>query len=901
MRRFRIFLRTFVAKFKSTDMKKFMSRLREPQVWGFGVSVVIMAAVALAFFYPDALEGNTLRQADMQQGAANGQEGLEYYAQTGEKALWTNSLFSGMPTFQISPSYPSNSFFDWLNDVYGLWLPAPANLLFMMMFGMLILLYVMGMRWYYALLGAIAWGFSSYFVILIGAGHIWKFLALTYIPPTIGGLLLCYRGCLAGGAAMTALFAMLQLNANHPQMTYYFAFVMVAVAMAYLVEAVRGKAVRRWCASTAVALCAGCLAVGANMPSLYNTYEYAKETKRSQSELTSRTDADASIATERPTGGLPRQDIVGWSYGKAETFTLLVPNVKGGATARPEAGNMTYMGLDRLPDASRYSDSSAGALLPYLPQYFNDSEGTNGPVYVGAIICALFLLGCMIVRGPLKWALVTMTVFSVLLAWGRNFESLTDFMIYHFPMYSKFRAVESILVIAEFTMPLLGIMALHKLLTTDDAWTRYRRAFLVAFGLPAVLCLLAAVAPGIYGSAVTEMDRQTVSSIQQQVLQMAQTYGYSPAEAQGVLYQYSLSNPDNERVITELRHGLVSADGWRGFLFLALGAAFVFLAMTRRLKPAAATLCLGALVLADLYGADKRYVSHSSFCDAAATAADPFAPDAIDRAILADTAQSYRVMDVPGFNMPRRSFHHKMVGGYHAAKLNRYEDLIQRKLMPVQLYGYDPSLRLDSVIALLSPEEQQVARELVGGYKVLDMLNARYIITGDDDAPVMVNSYAQGNAWLVDSVVLVDGADAEMAALDATDLRRTAVADRRQAAALESGAASPSKGDTIYLTRYTPNTLTYHADTRDGGIAVFSEVYFPWGWKADVDGRPVSLVRVNYVLRAMSLPAGAHTVTMTFDPDSLHITAGVAYACIVIIYLLVIAALFLEYRKRKTA
>ncbi len=878
-------------------MNRILSQLRKPQVWGFFVSVIVMAVISVSFFYPDAFDGTSLRQADMQQGAANGQEAQHWYEQTGEKALWTNSLFGGMPTFQISPSYPSNALFDWLNTVYGLGLPSPANLLFMMMFGFLILLYAMKMRWYYALIGAIAWGFSSYFVIIIGAGHIWKFVALTYIPPTIAGMMLCYRGRYIAGAALLSLFATLQLNANHPQMTYYFLFVMVALAIAWLVTAVKENKIKQWLIASAVCIAGGLLAVGANSPSLYNTYEYSKETKRAQSELIPITAQNASDDSERPTGGLPKQDIIGWSYGKSESFSLLIPNIKGGATARPEQGNMSYMSLSTMPEASKYNDTPAGALLPYLPQYFNDSEGTNGPVYIGAIVCALFLLGCFIVKGPTKWALVIMTVLSLLLALGRNFETLTDFMIYHFPLYNKFRAVESILVIAEFTMPLLGIMALQQLFSTDNALKRYRREIAISFGVPAVLCLAAIFVPSLFGDAITDSDRATVTDIQNQVMQMTQSYNMTPQEASQAVYQYSLSNPTNEDAITDLRYGMVKADGWRSLIFIIIGAGAIILGLQRKIKPGYATAIVGIAILVDLYAIDKRYVSHSSFCTAEQSREAMFVPDDIDKAILADTAQSYRVIDIPGFTQANRSYFHKMIGGYHAAKLNRFEDIIQRQLSPVLSFGYAPELRDDSIMAQYPADQQDVIKRLRTSYKVLDMLNTRYVITGDKDYPIMVNSYAKGNAWLVGDIKYVDNADAEMAALTDLDINTTAVADNKFKDALGEGKQSVSAADTIYLTSYSPNTLRYHAATANGATGVFSEVYFPWGWRATIDGNEAQIGRVNYLLRAIQIPAGKHEIVMTFDPQSLHTCSTVAYVCIILIYLLCIAGLFLAYKK----
>ncbi len=878
-------------------MNKLKQWFGNPQVWGFFVSMAVMAVVSIAFFYPDNFEANSLRQADMQQGAANGHEAKAFYEATGEKALWTNALFGGMPTFQISPSYESNVLFDWLNEVYGLGLPAPSNLLFMMMMGFFILLVALRFRWYYALIGAMAWGFSSYFIIIIGAGHIWKFVTLTYIPPTIAGLVLSYRGRYICGAALTAVFAMLQLNANHPQMSYYFAFVMLALVVAWCVEAYKNKTLKQWAIASAVTVAAGSLAIGANLPSIYNTYEYSKETKRSQSELTPlpSTGDEALAPAARPTGGMPYNDIVGWSYGQSETFSLLIPNIKGGASARPEQGGMVHMGLDRLPDAAKYANTPAEAMLPYMSQYFNDSEGTNGPVYVGALICALFLLGCIIVKGPVKWALVVMTVLSIVLAWGANFTALTDLFIYNFPMYNKFRAVESILVIAEFTMPLLAVMALKQLFETPEALKTNAKAVYISFGICGAVALAAWLAPGMFGDAVNTTDRAYASQIAQQVAAQAQQAGYTPDQVQQVVYEYSLANPANIKAIEDLRYGMVRHDAMTTLALLTLGFALIFFATRGKLKGAVAVAGIGVLIMWDLYGTDKRYVSHDSFV-AVQTATPDFVPDAVDNLILQDTT-NYRVMDVPGFWRADRSYFHHTVGGYHAAKLNRYEDLIQRILSPAVQVGYIPELRNDSLIASYTGSERDMALKLQSAYRVLDMLNARYIITGKNDAPVLVNTHALGNAWLVDSVKYVDGADAEMSALASLNPAREAVAERRFAETLGAGAASLAPGDTIMLTSYTPNRVAYTSDTKTAATGVFSEVWFPWGWKATIDGQPTTLARVNYVLRAMHIPAGRHEIVMTFDPESLHYTGGVAYASVSIIYILLLLAAFVEWRR----
>ena len=848
--------------------------IKKPDVWGFFLSMAILILVSLLFFSPDNFKGNTLAQHDMLQGMANGQEGMVYQAETGEKALWTNSLFSGMPTFQISPEYPSNDLFTWLNSVYGLGLPAPSNLMFMMMFGFLIMLTCLRLRWWYALIGALAWGLSSYFIIIIGAGHIWKFVALSYVPPTIGGLIMIYRGRKLIGAAILAIFMTLELNANHPQITYYFAFLMVFLAIGFLVQACIKKTLKNWITGSLIGIGACLLAIAANLPSLYNTYEYSKETKRAASELTPLANTNPGLEGEekdRPTGGLPKAEIGGWSNLPSESFSLLIPNIKGGASIKPEKGSIKPLLLEN----NKNFDYRMGASEPYirtadgqegtypvfsqLTEYFGGKGTTNGPFYVGAIIVALFLLGCFIVKGPIKWVLLIATIFSACLAMGNHFEALTDFMIYNVPLYNKFRAAETALVIASLCMPLMAMLALQKLFTTQNPLKDRQtlRGLSVAFVFPVFICLVAYFSPSLFGGALTDDEIKFLTTLPQQFNEAG--YTYDPAQIQATI--------DN---VQSLRFSIVSEDAGRSLIILVLGAAAIYLAIRRPKMRGLAILALGIMITVDLWTVDKRYVDSENFVEKNLLA-DVIEPDEADKQILQDKGY-YRVADMPGFGDARRSYFHHMIGGYHAAKLNRYNDLLERIIYP----ALEGKTSMDAIMPVLS------------------MLNTKYMIYKDQSGKnaVFTNDNAYGPAWLVDTLTYVENADAEMAALQTLDPSNHAVADKRFKQLLGDQAIAHTDGDFIKLDKYTPNQITYTANTKSGGVAVFSEVWFPWGWHATIDGKESDLGRVNYVLRALRLPAGQHKIIMTFDPQSIHVTSAIAYAGITLIYLLVALAIF---------
>ncbi len=805
------------------------------------LAVALLALTAFLFFCPDDIEGNVLQQHDIQQGIANGQEGKAFHEATGETTRWTNSLFGGMPNFQIAPSYPAGKAIGWIWNVYTLGLPSPANLLFAMMAGFFIMCLCFRFKWYNALFASIAWGFSSYFIIIIGAGHIWKFVTLAYIPPTIGGIALCYRGKYLPGAALAALFGALQLQSNHPQMSYYFLFVIFAMVVAWLCSAIREHRIRQWGMATACVIAAGILAVGANSASLYNSYEYSKETVRGRA-----TDLTPPPGTE--TGGMSRSAITAWSYGIDETMSLLIPNVKGGATIKPVAGESSLLSLADTGKADELSLAPEELqFLSQFPQYFGNQPMTNGPVYVGAFVLLLAILALFMVNTPMKWALFAVSILAILLSWGHNFEAFTDFFIDNFPGYNKFRAVASILVIVEFTIPLLAIMAVRKMLETENYLQRFGMVFYTVFGLGAIVCFLGWVAPSMFGEP------------------------YSASEIQQLQQAGAFSNPQYYNIlnaIRETRLSLVSTDSLRSLAFILLGALVIFLYLRGAVKNRAVFVCmLTAVMLIDLFSVGKRYVNSENFTRPALEDVT-FNKTAADEAILKDTS-NYRVYDVQGIYSARSSYFHKTIGGYHAAKLTRYNDLL----------------------------DHQISK---GNMGVINMLNTKYFLSGEQYER---NPGALGNAWFVDTISYVADADSEMAALDSLDTATAAVADAKFRETL-GNAIPKSLGDTIYETSYAPNALTYSVNSAKGGIAVFSEIYFPWGWTATVDGKETQIGRVNYTLRALRVPAGRHEIRFSFDPKSVRVTNNISIASVSVIYILCAISLLLlalpVIRKRKS-
>lgn len=824
------------------------------------IAILAFVLLSFAYFFPADIENRILFQHDTAAGAGAGQEVKEYYEQTGERSRWTNSLFGGMPMYQIAPSYDSTKSLQWVQKAYQLFLPDYVCLTFMLMLGFYILLRVFGIPVWLAGLGGIMWAFSSYFFILISAGHIWKFITLAYVPPTIAGIVLAYRGKLLWGGILTALFVALQITSNHVQMSYYFFFVILFFVGAYFEKAWRTKTLPQFFKASAVLIVAALVGIAANVSNLYHTYAYSKETMRGKSELVQTGDA-----AKQTSSGLDRDYITQWSYGIDETLTLLVPNFKGGASAA----------LSQSETAMSKANPMYSSLYGSLTQYFGTQPMTSGPVYVGAFVLFLFVLGCFIVKGPLKWALIGATFFSIVLSWGKNFMPLTDFFIDYVPLYNKFRAVSSILVIAEFTIPLLAIFALKRLLEEPEILKQEKKPLGISLLLTAGIALLLAVAPGSIGSGY-------VPAQEAQMLQNAVNQQMIPAnKLSGILAN-----------LGEMRAELVSSDALRSFIIIGIGCSLLWLYASGKLRSSLTIAGITILCLADMWGVNKRYLNDAQFVPHSIRT-ETFTKTNTDELILQDTSLDYRVLNfaTSTFDDNNTSYWHKSVGGYHPAKLRRYQEMIEHHISPEMQAAY-------KAIATAGGEMDSVD---ANKFRVLNMLNTKYFIfpAGQQRQTVpILNPHAYGNAWFVNKVQYVNNANEEIDALDSIIPTETAVVDARFKDVLKGTTESYKDSlSSIRLTSYAPNRLTYETNNAQDGIAVFSEIYYPDGWHVTIDGQPAELARADYILRTMYVPAGQHTIEMRFDPTSLHVTEGIAYGALALLVIGIIVAVLIAKRK----
>ena len=821
------------------------------------VVIAVFAIISFAYFFVPITQGKILYQHDASAGVGAAQEMTEYQNRTGETTRWTNSIFGGMPTYQMSPSYQSTDGLSQVMNAYHLWLPDNVWFLFAYLLGFYILLRAFDFRQSLAALGSVMWAFSSYFLIIIAAGHLWKVMALAYLPPMIAGVVLAYRGRYLSGFIVTALFTAFEIKANHVQMTYYYLFIILFMVIAYLVKSIREKQLAVFLKATGVLATAALIGIAINLSSLYHTWQYQKESMRGKSELVKK---DAANQTS---SGLDRDYITQWSYGIDETLTLLVPDAKGGASV-PLSKNATAMAK---------ADPQIQSMIPQLydafPQYFGTQPGTSGPVYVGAFVLFLFILGLFIVKGPMKWALLAATVLSVLLAWGHNFMGFTNFFLDYIPMYAKFRTVASILVIAEFTIPLLAALALKKIVDEPDVLSKQMKFAYISLALTAGVAALIALFPDMMGPFVSEQERQMIGSIQ---------------GMDGGIARTILAN------ISDMRAAMVSSDAWRSVIIILIGFALLFAYKLKKLRADYMIAALLVLCLVDMWQVDKRYLNDEMFVPKSERDM-PQQPTATDIEINKDKSLDYRVLNFASntFNENETSYFHKSIGGYHPAKLRRYQEMIDAYIVPEMQKAMQ-------AIAAKGGNMQQV--DGVKLFPVLNMLNTKYFIfplQGGATIPLK-NIYAQGNGWFVDKIDYVADANAEYAEVGKIDVRHEAVADKQFEAVLGQAKANDSTA-TVKLDKYEPNNLQYTVNSKNGGIVVFSEIYYP-GWKATVDGQSVELGRVNYILRAVNVKPGKHIVVLDFHPTSISTTETIAYISIVILLLAIAGAGYMEWKKK---
>ena len=816
------------------------------------LAVLLFAVLAFAYFFPADIEGRILYRHDASAGRGAGQEGIEYLQKTGERSRWTNALFGGMPTYQMAPSYHSTDNLTQAINAYHLWLPENVWYVFAYLLGFYILLRAFDFRQHLAALGSIIWAFSTYFLIIIAAGHIWKVWALAYLPPMIAGIVLAYRGKYLWGFIVTAIFTAFEINANHVQMTYYYLFIILFLIIAWLVEAIREKQLMRFVKATGICLAAGILGVCMNLSNLYHTWQYGQESMRGKSELVKQNTANQTSS------GLERDYITQWSYGIGETWTLLVPNTKGGASV-PLSMNETAMAK---------ADPNYAEIYNQIGQYWGEQPGTSGPVYVGAFVLMLFILGLFIVKGPVKWALLAATILSILLSWGKNFMGFTDFFIDYVPMYAKFRTVASILVIAEFTIPLLAMLALKKFFDEPELIKPRMKYVLISFCLTGVVALLFSVMPSaFFDSFISTSEMQALKSL--------------PAEHVGPL----MAN------LTEMRQAMFTSDALRSFYIILVGTGIMLAFAFGKLKKEYAIAIILVLCLVDLWTVNKRYLNDEMFVPKSEREA-PQQMTQADEQILHDKSLDYRVLNLASntFNENETSYYHKSIGGYHAAKLRRYQEMIEQYISPEmqQIFG---------AVSEANGDMTKINGDSI--WPVLNMLNTKYMIfplQGGQTVPLQ-NPYTYGNAWFVDKIQYAANANEEIDVIGKLNLRHEAVADAKFKTQLGEAVEQDSVS-IVTIKAYEPNELIYEVNSGKGGVVVFSEVYYP-GWTATVDGQPAELGRVNYILRALNVKPGKHDVVLTFKPKSVNTTETIAYVSYIILILVVLGAAFMEYRRRQ--
>ena len=792
--------------------------------------IVILLFVGISFtYFSPLLQGKLLNMADFTHYKGMSKEVTDFRKATGEEALWTNSMFSGMPAYQISTNSKGN-LIQYISRIISLGIPRPANFLFLYLLGFYLLLLSLKVDYRISAVGAIAFSFSSYFFIIIMAGHMTKAHAIAFLPMVIAAVLYTYRGRMLLGGVLTSLAVALELYANHLQITYYLVLILILIGLVQFVKDFKANNLIDFSKRSGVLILAALLASATSVTRLSTTMEYGAESTRGKSELT--TDLD------NKTSGLDKDYATSWSYGVAETFTLLIPNFYGGASqGELTIDSETYQAIKRNPNAKQ--------IIKQLPLYWGTQPFTSGPTYAGSTVIFLFIFGLLFVKSEMRVWILLATIMSIMLAWGKNFMPLTDLFLDYFPGYNKFRAVSMILVIAEFTIPLLGFIALNNFLSKKDesydTETKVQniktekvshvlvksmklKSLNIAFYLVGGLTLFFALMPTLFFDFVGGQDTNLSKN------------GW-PIDA-----------------LQSDRAGLLSSDAWRSFTFITLTFGTMWMFLKNRISSKYVIFILGLLVLADMWTVNKRYLNDDNFARKSKVKI-PYQATPADQQILRDSDPNFRVFNqsVSTFNDASTSYFHKSIGGYHGAKLKRYQELIENHISK-------------------------------GNMAVLNMLNTKYFIT--PKGKVQQNPGAMGNAWFVNKINLVANADAEIIALDGFNPANTAIVDIRfsnqMIIKLDNDQAS------ISLIEYKPNYLKYNSTSTQNGMAIFSEIFYDKGWNAYLNGELKPHFRANYVLRGMQIPAGNHLVEFKFEPDSYFVSERIALASSILLLLLIV-------------
>ncbi len=811
-------------------MNKFFAENRK--TLGVVLCIVVFALITLVYFSP-IIQGKRIKQHDVEMHKGMSQEIVDYKAKTGEQSLWTNSMFGGMPAWNISVQQDSN-LMNYVHKLLNVGFPHPFGVVFVSMLGFFILLLVLGCKTGVSFVGALAYGLTSYLFIIIGAGHNSKAMAMAYMAPVIAGILLTYKGKYLWGSVLTAISLALEVRAGHLQITYYLLLIVVCLVIAEFVETVKTKKYLEFFKASGILTCVAIIAIMTCTTTLYANYEFGKETMRGKPVLTK--------DVENQTNGLDRDYVTQWSYGIGETWSLMIPNVKGGASA--------YIGGKN--EALDAADPRFRSAIAQQSAYWGDQPGTSGPVYVGAIVCFLFVLGLFIVKGKYKWALIAATVLSILLSWGKNFMGFTDFFLDYVPGYNKFRAVSMTLVIAEVCMPLLAFLALAEMFKNPDALKNNMRYFWISLGITGGLCLLFYALPQTFFSFLNKGEAS-------QFQQLAKGQD-------GAMYQMFATQLENVRV------AIFRKDALRSFFFIAVAALVILLNVKGKMKTNMMFAALAVFVVADMLTIDKRYLNDSNFIDKRKFD-KPFIMSEIDKQILNDKSLNYRVINLATstFNDASTSYFHKSVGGYHGAKLRRYQDVINQYLSNTG----DDSF-----------------------FKVLNMLNTKYIIySRDNKLSYYPNFEAFGNAWIVGDIQWVATPNAEIDAIAATDVKNVAIVNEEFKDLVGDFMATPAEG-TIKLVDYKPNQLTYNFDSSKDELVVFSEIWTKNGWTMKIDGVESPLFRSDYILRSAIIPAGQHEIVMRYEPSIWKVGNTIQFITSLLLLVGLALALYVAFRKK---